>query len=323
MKKKADLAQTAGADSAKEFAPWGDLNFTVCEYVAKCLTQEVEPGSTAIATGDAKSLFEQLPEKLLSYSFGNEATPSMVITAVDPVLVNRITDARLGQNSKTKADPSPLGLLDLILMQSFAKISLEGINQYIEKLDPAQSKNGLTQTHQSLSLLDYEIDKRVGNWVQLTFSLNVVGQEPLQAQPDDENGSETSNTTNAFYLFLPKKLMDAIFQRHSMDASAAGGEVTCPWADHMVDAVRYAEVSLQAVLETCQMSVADCTRLEIGQIIPLPSAPLHSIKLETQTEDGLVELGISTLGTYKSNKAVQLSDNVLTDFISGLDTIVI
>lgn len=73
--------------------------------------------------------------------------------------------------------------------------------------------------------------------------------------------------------------------------------------------------SLRAVLESCEMTVADCTRLQIGQVIPLPGVSLQELRVEAQLKDTRVCIARAALGIHKTRRAVQLVEDVSAEFI--------
>ncbi len=73
--------------------------------------------------------------------------------------------------------------------------------------------------------------------------------------------------------------------------------------------------SLRAVLENCEMTVADCTRLSIGQIIPLPGVSLQDLSVEAELKETRVSIARAALGIHKTRRAVQLVEDVSPHFI--------
>jgi len=80
--------------------------------------------------------------------------------------------------------------------------------------------------------------------------------------------------------------------------------------------------SLRAVLESCEMTVADCTRLSIGQVIPLPGVSLQILSIEADITDNRVCIAKGALCIHKTRRAVQLVEDVSPIFIDeGLASI--
>lgn len=66
-------------------------------------------------------------------------------------------------------------------------------------------------------------------------------------------------------------------------------------------------VQVRAVGDRVSLSVADCTRLEIGQIVALPGLRFDRLDLDVEMEDGPVRLTDAALGADKGRKAVRLN----------------
>lgn len=66
-------------------------------------------------------------------------------------------------------------------------------------------------------------------------------------------------------------------------------------------------VEVQAVADRVRMSVADCSRLKIGQVISLPGLRFDHLELNVEMGDGPVLLTDAALGADKGMKAVRLN----------------
>ena len=66
-------------------------------------------------------------------------------------------------------------------------------------------------------------------------------------------------------------------------------------------------VEVRAIGDRVSLSVADCTRLEIGQIVALPGLRFDQLDLDVEMGDGPVRLTDAALGADKGRKAVRLN----------------
>lgn len=66
-------------------------------------------------------------------------------------------------------------------------------------------------------------------------------------------------------------------------------------------------VEVRAVGDRVSLSVADCTRLEIGQVVALPGLRFDQLDLDVEMGDGPVRLTDAALGADKGRKAVRLN----------------
>lgn len=66
-------------------------------------------------------------------------------------------------------------------------------------------------------------------------------------------------------------------------------------------------VEVRAVGDRVSLSVAECTRLEIGQVVALPGLRFDQLDLDVEMGDGPVRLTDAALGADKGRKAVRLN----------------
>lgn len=82
---------------------------------------------------------------------------------------------------------------------------------------------------------------------------------------------------------------------------------TAPQAPRLSPRLGPCQVEIQAVADRVQMSIADCTRLEIGQVIGLPGLRFDHLELNVEMGDGPIPLTDASLGADKGLKAVRLN----------------
>jgi hypothetical protein len=73
-------------------------------------------------------------------------------------------------------------------------------------------------------------------------------------------------------------------------------------------------VDVQAIADHVRMSVADCSRLKIGQVIGLPGLRFDQLKLSVEMGEGPVYLTDASLGADKGLKAVRLNKGLDPSF---------
>lgn len=73
-------------------------------------------------------------------------------------------------------------------------------------------------------------------------------------------------------------------------------------------------VEVQAIADHVRMSVADCSRLKIGQVIGLPGLRFDHLKLSVEMGEGPVFLTDASLGADKGLKAVRLNKGLDPSF---------
>ena len=127
---------------------------------------------------------------------------------------------------------------------------------------------------------------------------------------------EVQATSLALRVLLPQNFLLQILATGGNDAQAPVIDPENPWTRHMRTSLDTAIVPVRAVVETCRMTVADCTRFEIGQVIELPGVSLQSIGLEAEMSGSSVNFASAALGIFKSHRAVKLIEDMDSEFCS-------
>ncbi|MEM7728169.1 MAG: hypothetical protein AAF311_02725 [Pseudomonadota bacterium] len=78
-------------------------------------------------------------------------------------------------------------------------------------------------------------------------------------------------------------------------------------APHQPPRLGPCRVEVRAVGDRISLSVADCTRLRLGQVVGLPGLRFDRLRLDVEMDDGRVELSDAALGADKGRKAVRLN----------------
>ena len=74
--------------------------------------------------------------------------------------------------------------------------------------------------------------------------------------------------------------------------------------------VRNTTVVLDAVLDSMSMTIGECSRLEVGQVISLPEAKMDRLMLSADTVSGSLPISHGELGTWKGFRALKLRSPV-------------
>ena len=82
--------------------------------------------------------------------------------------------------------------------------------------------------------------------------------------------------------------------------------------------VNQTHLRLAAVIDRCQMPVAEVSRLDVGSLLPLSDVTLDDVVLEVKTAGEARVLGRGRLGTFRRNKAVRLNGSLDRSFLDPL-----
>ncbi|WP_298915610.1 hypothetical protein [uncultured Algimonas sp.] len=97
-------------------------------------------------------------------------------------------------------------------------------------------------------------------------------------------------------------------------AKLDGDMPTVPQVSGKPPSLESCHVRIRAVGDRLEMSVADCTRLAIGQVVGLPGLRFDKLELDVEMGDGPLPLTDAALGADKGRKAVRLNRGLDPDF---------
>ena len=80
------------------------------------------------------------------------------------------------------------------------------------------------------------------------------------------------------------------------------------------DSVLASTLPLDAVLERLTLTIGECSRLEVGSILPLADADAAKLSLSADTINGRVDIGSGELGVWKRQRAVRLNTPISDSF---------
>jgi hypothetical protein len=103
---------------------------------------------------------------------------------------------------------------------------------------------------------------------------------------------------------------------------AAFREQASPGKGHGGDALRKSVkssmIKLEGVLERLTLSIGECSRFEVGQIIALTDVDTRNVSLEAETVNGSVDIGHCEMGVWKRQRALKLKTSILEPFTREL-----
>ncbi len=121
-----------------------------------------------------------------------------------------------------------------------------------------------------------------------------------------------------FHLALPLSAIEPVetVLRRSGIIRAQGESEN--WSRHMRKVVNRTRVTITAVIDRCQMQVAELTRLEVGGLFALSDVTLDDVVLEMKAAGEVRAVGRGRLGAYKRNKAIRLIEPPERAFLEPL-----
>ena len=310
-------ADTVPPTLAERFQP---LQNDVCEIIETITQEEFEPSQvdmTPFLEADIQSMLDAPSLKLIFSRPGSQLT---FLGSISPALaIYACQHSLLFSKTQTVSDEDYVpSKLDCLLLQPLAARIGEALTSLVAA--PKPLKPSIATSFKELGISKAQF-KAIGKAVKLRLCVSQLA-----------SGVENENTfeEGALYieLILPRQITyDVILaNKGAKDNAAPVIDPTHPWAIHMRDNVNKANVPVRAVVESCFMTVAECTRLEIGQVIALPGVSLNNIELfvdmdmgeESKVKHLAVGLAQGSLGIYKKNRALKMNESVDPDFIQDL-----
>ncbi|MGB3625691.1 MAG: FliM/FliN family flagellar motor switch protein [Henriciella sp.] len=78
--------------------------------------------------------------------------------------------------------------------------------------------------------------------------------------------------------------------------------------------IRNSTIQLDAVLERLPVTIADCSRLEVGQVLALPDVEPGVLSVCAETMHGSLAISQAELGTWKGKRALKLTSPILESY---------
>jgi hypothetical protein len=84
------------------------------------------------------------------------------------------------------------------------------------------------------------------------------------------------------------------------------------------ESVKHSMISVDGVLHRMGMTIGECSRIEVGQVIPLQDVDTARVTLRAETVNGTVDIGECEMGVWKQQRALKLNSPILEPFIREL-----
>lgn len=243
---------------------------------------------------DPKTLIKSFPKNGLFVTWGetDRETQNLILLNIKLAgLVSRfgfqgeITDLK-------KLDKHPISKFDIMLLEDI-------LRQASAMLNPDTSI--VRKDYTEFSEVPFAPDCL--NWVRLDFNYSV------------SLGPKSEALDLSFTMLISQADFDAHIKRGPKIDIVSETLDFDETAETLTRHIDKSITSLRAVLESCEMTVADCTRLSIGQIIPLPGVSLQALSIEAELKDNRICIARGAMGIHKTRRAVQLVEDISPSFI--------
>lgn len=245
---------------------------------------------------------------------------SEVIIEVSAKLAQTIITEKLGgQVDQGSQQSKKFTMFDVLIIQPVAAAFL----QQVQMIGGATDNDTIADRSSSVDGFKFVKFAKQEQWLQLDFPIKMK-----QAPKDDKkatkkkkpnpNINDGNHDDLKLTLYMTHKIAQNIIRLGQAQQNRKVIDKDSPWAQHMRSTMLAASRSLEIVLEDLRLSIADCTRLELGQVIALPGASHERLSLKTSGGRGKIVLTTATLGVFKSNKAIKLNADIDPEFLGEL-----
>lgn len=105
-------------------------------------------------------------------------------------------------------------------------------------------------------------------------------------------------------------------QANDLSMSKAAQFANTPGA--LRDSIRTSQITIEAILDTFDLSIAECANLTVGQVLPLENAELNQLTISTEMLEGRSSVTTGALGVWKAQRAVKVTAPVPASFAREL-----
>ena len=293
LRKKIDLSTGVppSIHGADQF--WLELCAATAGWVAKGLELSSEPGvvQRKMVIGEEVTGFAEEDDLL----FTMPPTPGF---GLNSIMLSRRLAIKFAADRMLQSEDSLNDASDLFLM-----LICE---------DPAMLLKESVKAHLTGSRHDFERD--IG--VDLSFAqteipplrryLQVVMELPLEGQLE------------RLILYFDFDMLKKYLATYASAPENGNGQVEL--SDHSLirKSLQKSDIRIDAVLERIVMTFGACSRLGVGQVLPLATANQNSISVAVDTVSGSTDISRGKLGTWKQCRAIKLSAPISENFVRDL-----
>lgn len=218
--------------------------------------------------------------------------------AVETVTVVRASDIAI------ECERAALAATYVVAADSDAKATIGADRRFVftllEGLFGSDGSEPAYEAERELTAIETRVGRlafaRVTNSLQAAFA-SLVGVnfalESAENRPEPAGGARKSGfcvvcrcrlrafgTEGALFVALPQAALDPLRRALSQEASTSAPSGADPlWAKQMKERVTQTDVTLSAVMEKTDITLADVARFEVGQVIELPVSPTGLVAL--------------------------------------------
>jgi flagellar motor switch/type III secretory pathway protein FliN len=291
LRKKIDAGAGVPPSILQLQAFWDQLEAETSDWARKVYDIESELDLADRRVVGGTQALEALQGKI-AFFFNEDGSPGISAIAVDPSGATRNAAQRLGQDSASLTDASPL-FLKLLFEQvvtdfgnQIASNVLKSYDFYLSLASDASGAKGRFEAASRYLLAEFRVpledqESRICFVFPLQFILDYA-QSYLRSMSDQK-----------------------VMARHQSRKTLS-------------DSVRASTIVLDVVLDRISLTIGECSQLDIGSVLPLAGADGNRLCLTADTINGSVDIGTGELGVWKRQRALKLSAPISESFAQEL-----
>lgn len=264
---------------------WDNLHQAASAWATEALDGSLVQQPEVRRVYDGAAALEAL-ERRTAFFFNSMVSPGLCAVATDAPGAARVVARRLNQDFESAKEASSLFLK---LMFEAPAVSLwRGVSGGLEGHEADTFMSPLCDPVQVAG--NFEPDSR---YLVVAYS---VMPEALRSQ--------------IWFVFDLDYLMGC-----AHEAERRTSDHKRPVTSSLVrDSVMASPIRVEAVLDKISMTIGECSRLKVGDLIPLPDTDPRSVLLNAETVSGQIEIGQCELGVWKRQRALKITEPMLEPF---------
>lgn len=309
LKKKISLQTDQDHTPKKLPLIWQDVFESLLPMAESLMSQITwSVGQSAVDIMDMAGLTKAHKTKALYYGFGNKASALECIIVIEPKLAGLIRKCSFNEEV---ADFSGIavkepGRLDFLLPSLWVDQLAEAIQHIGTQHGGHEHPARLTQASTNLDFEDMSPATFVSEWAVISATFKGA------------LGRKVKGEEFGVRIILPHADIAQSLMSIDAEAKAAGQRVDLDKCKPEIKRhLEQTPMAVRAVLEDIELSVADCARLSVGQVLPLPGVSVARLRLEAGRDQERAYLAPAELGIYKTHRAVRLNQDVAKAFIDN------
>ena len=261
---------------------WKKLHQAIAVWAGETIEGSVPESVESRRIHYGTGLTEILQDKT-AFFFNAKMSPGLCAIAIDNEGTSRIIAKRLQQDIESARDTS--ALFRKLMFEAPAVTLWRIIGRSLQNhavanpaspiCDPAQAVGGIASASRYLAIVYRIMPEAVMSHIWVVF--------------DPDYLTERAHEALANVAEQKKKAPSRMLHESALGSS----------------------INVDAVLDQISMTIGDCSRLKIGDLIPLLDPDPGTIRLKAETVNGQIEVGRGEMGVWKRHRALKIKQPML------------